>query len=106
MNRNTTNQVVVTRASVVNQFLSKSTRTSHPSRPEQRLLWAVLPPIWFWLEYFYVYRVYGLPDTLELFKYGQDVAKAIWAGVLTGLIAFAASDATKAAPQKAPKGKR
>jgi hypothetical protein len=54
--------------------------------------WAVLPPFWFWCEYFFVYRVHGTPDTLELFKYGQDVAKAIWAGVLTGLIAFAASD--------------
>ena len=61
--------------------------------------WAVLPPVWFWLEYLYVYRVYGMPDTLELFKYGQDVAKSIWAGVLAGLIAFAASDATKPVPQ-------
>src|SRR5262249_33318937 len=46
--------------------------------------------------------VYGQPDTLELFKYGQDVAKAIWAGVLAGLIAFAASDATKPAAQMNP----
>jgi hypothetical protein len=53
--------------------------------------WAVVPPTWFWIEYFYVYRRYGQPDTLELFKYGQDVAKAIWAGVLAGLIAFAAA---------------
>lgn len=63
-------------------------------------LWAVVPPFWFWLEYFYVYRTYGLPDTLELFKYGQDVSKAIWAGVLAGLVAFAASNATKPEPQK------
>ena len=57
--------------------------------------WAVVPPIWFWFEYFFVYRWYGKPDTLELFKYGQDVAKAIWAGVLVGLIALASSDAVK-----------
>jgi hypothetical protein len=57
--------------------------------------WAVGPPVWFWFEYFCVYRKHGDPDTLELFKYGQDVSKAIWAGVLAGLIAFAASDAVK-----------
>src|SRR4051812_22458663 len=44
--------------------------------------WAIWPPIWFWLEYFFIYRVWGKPGSLELFKYGQDVAKAIWAGVL------------------------
>jgi hypothetical protein len=64
-------------------------------------LWAVLPPLWFWLEYFYLYRVYGQPDTFELFKYGQEIAKPIWAGVFAALIAFAASDATKPAAQKA-----
>ena len=57
--------------------------------------WAVVPPAWFWYDYFYVYRKYGEPDTLELFKYGQDVSKAIWAGVLAALIAFAASDVVK-----------
>lgn len=57
--------------------------------------WAIGPPVWFWYEYFRIYRKYGLPDTLELFKHGQDVAKAIWAGVLAGLIAFAASDAVQ-----------
>ena len=54
--------------------------------------WAVLPPIWFLLEYFLVYRKYGEPGTFELFKYGQDLAKAVWAGTLGVLIAFAASD--------------
>lgn len=41
------------------------------------------------------YRAYGQPDTLDLFKYGQDVSKAIWAGVLAVLIAFAATGAGK-----------
>jgi hypothetical protein len=58
-------------------------------------IWAVAPPVWFWFEYFSVYRKHGEVDTLELFKYGQDLSKAIWAGVLAGLIAFAASDAVK-----------
>jgi hypothetical protein len=62
--------------------------------------WAVFPPAWFWYEYYYVYRRWGKPDTMELFKHGQDVSKAIWAGVLAALIGFAASDESK--PPKAP----
>jgi hypothetical protein len=58
-------------------------------------IWAVAPPVWFWCEYFFVYRAHGEQGTLELFKYGQDLSKAIWAAVLAGLIAFAASDAVK-----------
>jgi Na+/melibiose symporter-like transporter len=58
-------------------------------------LWAIVPPLWFWFEYFWLYRRYGEPDTVELFKYGQDLSKAIWAGGLAALIAFAASDAVR-----------
>src|SRR5262249_35340456 len=53
--------------------------------------WAVAPPVWFWCEYFFLYRKYGNPDTLELFKHGQQVAVAIWAGVTISLAAFTAS---------------
>jgi len=49
----------------------------------------------FGFECFYIYRAYGQPDTLDLFKYGQDVSKAIWAGVLAVRIAFAATGAGK-----------
>lgn len=55
-------------------------------------VWAVGPPVWFWSEYFFVYRKWGKDGTLELFKYGQQVAGAIWAGMLAGLIALASSD--------------
>lgn len=58
-------------------------------------VWAIVPPVWFWCEYFFLYRASGEVDTLELFKYGQDVAKAIWAGVVAILIALAASDVVK-----------
>lgn len=55
-------------------------------------VWAVTPPVWFWFEYFYLYRRYGNPDTLELFKYGQQVAAAIWAGIAISLAAFVSSE--------------
>ena len=59
-------------------------------------LWAVLPPIWFWFEYFFVYRVKGRDGTFELFKHGQQTSIAIWAGVTLSLVAFASSEYFKA----------
>lgn len=58
-------------------------------------LWAIITPFWFWWEYFYVYREYGNIDTFELFKYGQQVAGAIWAGLLACLFALATSEHIK-----------
>jgi hypothetical protein len=55
-------------------------------------LWAVIPPITFWWEYYFVYLRYGIEDRFELFKYGQQICGAIWAGVLVCLIAIASSD--------------
>jgi hypothetical protein len=67
-------------------------------------VWAIVPPLWFWFEYCYLYRTYGQNDTLELFKYGQDVGKAIWAGGVATLIALAASDVVK--PDKSSETKQ
>jgi 4-hydroxybenzoate polyprenyltransferase len=43
-------------------------------------VWAIAPPVWFWFEYFTVYLRWGKPESFDLFKYGQQVAAAIWAG--------------------------
>src|SRR5881628_2752901 len=56
-------------------------------------VWAIAPPVWFWLEYFTVYLRWGKRESFDLFKYGQQVAAGIWAGVLATLLAFAASGA-------------
>ncbi len=48
--------------------------------------WILLPPFWFWLEYFGIYRYEGENfDDLEQFKYGQDVAAKIWLAAVTAL---------------------
>lgn len=57
-------------------------------------VWAIGPPLWFWMEYFGVYMRWGKPEAFDLFKYGQQVATGIWAGVLATLLAFAASGAS------------
>ncbi len=56
------------------------------------MFWAVIPPVWFWIEYHFLYRCYGVTGTFELFKYGQNVSIAIWAGLTFSLAAIANSD--------------
>ena len=49
--------------------------------------WILLPPVWFWLQYFGVYT-YGRasdPDDLDSFKYGQDISSKIWLAAITAL---------------------
>ena len=51
------------------------------------LFWIAIPPAWFWLDYFGLYRydpVVGKTD-LDSFKYGQDVAARIWLALVTAL---------------------
>ncbi len=58
-------------------------------------LWAVGAPLWFFFEYYYIYRVAGAAGSWELFKHGQQVAIAIWAGVTAVLYAIGSSDLAK-----------
>lgn len=62
--------------------------------------WFIGAPLWFWKEYFFIYRAAGggLPESFEHFKYGQQVAAAIWAGFSAVLGAFALSDFSKPEP--------
>ena len=67
-------------------------------------VWAIGPPIWFWAEYFAIYLRGGKREGFDLFKYGQQVATAIWGGMLALLLLFANSgaiDPTKEVPSQA-----
>ncbi|OAI00589.1 hypothetical protein A1353_19290 [Methylomonas methanica] len=65
-------------------------------------VWAVGAPVWFWYEYYFIYRANdgGLADSFDHFKHGQQTAIAIWAGLAASLGAFAASDFAKAPSTK------
>ncbi|MEM1178347.1 MAG: hypothetical protein AAGM22_08390 [Acidobacteriota bacterium] len=52
-------------------------------------VWTIVPPVWFWGEYFFLYRKHGKPGTLDLFKYGQQVSGAVWLAVLALLTILA-----------------
>jgi 4-hydroxybenzoate polyprenyltransferase len=62
--------------------------------------WGVGAPLWFWFEYFRLYRRQGRPGgtAFEAFKYGQQISAAIWAGVTITIAALATSDHFKACP--------
>lgn len=63
-------------------------------------LWAIGAPLWFFFEYYYLYRVAAAPDSWELFKHGQQVAIAIWAGVTAVLYALGSSDLARPVKEK------
>jgi len=44
--------------------------------------WIIIPPLWFYAEYFLIFIPHGLTGTFEFFKYGQDVASKLWAAVV------------------------
>ncbi|MGQ0650122.1 MAG: hypothetical protein ACT4P7_21435 [Gemmatimonadaceae bacterium] len=54
--------------------------------------WAVIPPAWFWVDYFLVFRRGGEQAQFEQFKHGQQVSAAIWAAIAVTLAALASSD--------------
>jgi len=49
--------------------------------------WGILPPIWFLVEYFYIYLPYGIKGSFDYFQYGQNVASKVW-GAIFALISI------------------
>jgi hypothetical protein len=47
-------------------------------------LWILLPPIWFWFEYFFLYKDKTASGVeLEAFRHGQDQSAKIWLALVT-----------------------
>jgi hypothetical protein len=57
--------------------------------------WGDWPRIWFFYDYFWLYRAAAAPDSFDLFKHGQQTAIAIWAGISLALGGLASSDFVK-----------
>jgi hypothetical protein len=57
--------------------------------------WVIGPPIWFWCDYFLVYRTFGDPKAFDSFKHAQHVSLAIWASIGLLLAAIVTSDRFK-----------
>jgi hypothetical protein len=63
--------------------------------------WVIVPPVWFWYEYHYIYCVKGQLTEFDKFKHGQQTGLAIWAGVAVALGVYISGDHFKA-PSPAP----
>jgi hypothetical protein len=53
------------------------------------ICWTVLPPIWFWFEYFFIYKPQSNAppkNDFDSFKYGQDLSSKIWISVVSALL--------------------
>jgi len=48
-------------------------------------IWLIIPPLWFWWEYIFIYRSAVKPEEFEKFKYGQDVSRNLWVGISAAL---------------------
>jgi hypothetical protein len=48
-------------------------------------IWVLGPPIWFFFEYFYLFRQHGKPGCIDTFKYGQELASRIWLALVAVL---------------------
>ena len=63
-------------------------------------VWGVGGPMWFFSEYFFIYRRAGTAGSWEQFKHGQQVSAAIWAGLSVSLAALGVSDLAKPEPDR------
>ncbi|HIK31453.1 MAG TPA: hypothetical protein IGS17_20570 [Oscillatoriales cyanobacterium M59_W2019_021] len=54
------------------------------------ILTAILPPLWFWIEYCFIWNAVDetCRPSLEEFKYGQEVSRNIWLAFVALLTAL------------------
>lgn len=61
-------------------------------------LWAFLPPLWFWSEYFFIFPRWGRTGASETLREGQRLSLAIWAPIAIAVAAYGSSDHFKKEP--------
>jgi hypothetical protein len=71
-------------------FCSPTAVGAEVNLPKRLILaaWIALPPGWFCIEYFLIFKKHGLPKSFESFKHGQEVAAKFWLAVGTVLSAL------------------
>lgn len=64
--------------------------------------WGILPPVWFVVEYFFIFLPYGAPGSFGFFQYGQDIASKLWAAMfaLISIDLYKASEKAKEARKR------
>lgn len=87
--------VIVVTALKVHCALQGNRETAQETFLTLAAVWAVGAPLWFFCEYYFLYRKAPATESWELFKHGQQVSIALWAGVTAILIAVGSSDIAK-----------
>lgn len=62
--------------------------SNHPVKVLQAVIlviWIVGPPVWFWYEFFYLYKRAKNPEEWDRFKHGQEQSAKIWLALVTVL---------------------
>lgn len=68
-------------AVVVTMWLLSRKQTTSRDKYLLLVFWGILPPLWFLLEYFYLFLPHGVAGSNNFFQYGQSVASKVWAAV-------------------------
>jgi hypothetical protein len=94
-------------AVVVTLYTLQRKDTSRIEKYALLVSWAIVPPLWFVIEYFFIFLPYGLEGSFKYFDYGQGVAAKLWAAVsaLTALMIYkdAAEEKREREERKDPK---
>jgi hypothetical protein len=63
------------------------------------IAWGIFPPVWFVIEYFFIFLPHGVQGSFNFFQYGQDIASKLWAAVfaLISIDLYKSSEKEKAA---------
>ena len=87
--------VTLTICTLYSSLTGTKLQSAQPKILALAAMWAVGPPIWFFVEYYLFYRKAAAAGSWELFKHGQQLAIAVWAGVAATLYAIGTSDIAK-----------
>jgi hypothetical protein len=50
--------------------------------------WALVPPLWFTFDFYYLYKRYGAPGSFDMMQYGLQISDRFWAAILALLAAI------------------
>ncbi|MDD5461091.1 MAG: hypothetical protein PHG00_05605 [Methylococcales bacterium] len=72
------------------------------------VVWGIFPPMWFLIEYFFIYMPYGVKDSFVFFQYGQDIASKLWGAVfaLISIDLYKANEEKKKTVKKEEEAKK
>jgi len=89
--------IVVTFIVLKSQRLQNSQQDSQQVKKWLLALWTLIPPLWFWAEFFFVNPPAG-DAYFDRYKYGQELSKNVWAAVVALLLVFYFREHKQVAP--------